>query len=82
LLCTNINHKGNKTMAKVLDYLNHLDQNADALAAHKQNPQQAMTNFGLSTQDQQAINSGDKEQIAQAAGIRSEELPGVEIPQL
>jgi hypothetical protein len=69
-------------MSKLLDYLNHLDQNADAVAAHNQNPTKAMTDFGLSHTEQQAVLSGDKEQVAQTIGIRSEELPSVEIPQL
>ena len=66
-------------MSKLLDYLNHLDQNADACAAHEQNPQKAMTDFGLSPVEQQAMQSGDKEQVAVLVGISSVELPSPEI---
>jgi len=68
-------------MARLLDYLNHLDQNADAVSAHKQDPQKAMTDFGLSADEQQAMLSGDKEQVANLIGINSDDLPVVEIPQ-
>jgi hypothetical protein len=68
-------------MARLLDYLNHLDQNADACAAHEQDPQKAMTDFGLAPHEQQAMLSGDKEQVAQVIGISSDELPAPEIPQ-
>ena len=69
-------------MATLLDYLNHLDQNADALDTHTQNPQQAMANFGLSDEEQQAFLSGDKTQVAQVLGISADELSTIEIPQV
>jgi len=68
-------------MPGLLDYLNHLDQNANACSAHQQDPQKAMTDFGLSPVEQQAILSGDKEQVANLIGISSDELPSAEIPQ-
>ena len=68
-------------MTKLLDYLNNLDQDADARAAHEQNPQQAMSNFGLAPDEQQAMLSGDKAQVAQVLGISSEQLPAIVIPQ-
>ncbi|PRC92910.1 hypothetical protein [Solimicrobium silvestre] len=66
-------------MPKLLDYLNHLDQNADARTTHEQNPQQAMTEFGLSTEEQQVVQSGDKEQVAKVLGISSAQLPSIEV---
>ncbi|MET3108360.1 hypothetical protein AAKU67_002796 [Oxalobacteraceae bacterium GrIS 2.11] len=68
-------------MAKLLDYLNHLDQDADARDAYIQNPQQAMRNFGLSDDEIQAMLSGDKTRVANLLGIKTEELPTMEIPQ-
>jgi hypothetical protein len=68
-------------MSRLLDYLNHLDQNADACSDHTQNPQKAMADFGLSADEQQAMLSGDKEQVANLIGISSDELPSTEIPQ-
>ena len=68
-------------MPKLLDYLNHLDQHADARTAHAQDPQQAMQNFGLSPEEQVAMQSGDKEHVAKALGISSAHLPSIEIPQ-
>lgn len=66
-------------MSKLLDYLNHLDQDANARAAHELNSRQAMRNFGLSQQEQQAMLSGDKEQVAQLLGISSDQLPAIEV---
>jgi hypothetical protein len=67
-------------MPGILDYLNHVDQDANARAAHQQNPQKAMADFGLSQPEQQAMLSGDKEQVAHVLGISSDELPSMEIP--
>ncbi len=66
-------------MSKLLDYLNHLDQDANARAEHEHNSRQAMRNFGLSQQEQQAMLSGDKEQVAQLLGISSDQLPVIEV---
>jgi hypothetical protein len=68
-------------MSKLLDYLNHLDQNVPARAAHNQNPQKAMTDFGLSQPEQAAVTSGDKAQVAHVVGISSESLPPIEVSQ-
>ena len=68
-------------MPKLLDYLNHLDQHADARTAHAQDPQQAMQNFGLSPEEQVAMQSGDKEQVAKAVGVSSAALPVIEVSQ-
>jgi len=66
-------------MSKLLDYLNHLDQNADARAAHVSDPVKAMTDFGLSQSEQKALASGDKSAVAQASGIDEQDLPTIEI---
>jgi hypothetical protein len=68
-------------MSKLLDYLNHLDQNADGIAAHTQDPHQAMDNFGLSDDEKQAMLSGDHTQVAQAIGISAAEMPMITVPQ-
>jgi hypothetical protein len=56
-------------MSKLLDYLNHLDKNADARTAHAADPATSMTNFGLTQDEQDALRSGDKQRIADACGI-------------
>ena len=69
-------------MAKLVDYLNHLDQNAGAREAHAKDPEGAMTNFGLSEQEQAAVKSGDKNHIAKVAGIDPAEVGAVQIPEV
>ena len=66
-------------MAKLLDYLNHLDQNADAREAHVKNSSHAMTQFGLSHEEQATFNSGDKAKVAHAVGLKPAELPTIEV---
>ena len=68
-------------MSKLLDYLNHLDANADARDAHAADPAGSMANFGLSQDEQDALNSGDRQQIATACGVTAEALPTTHIPQ-
>jgi len=68
-------------MSKLLDYLNHLDANADAVDAHAADPVGSMTNFGLSQGEQDALVSGDRQRMADACGISVEEMPTPEIPQ-
>lgn len=70
-----------KIMSKLLAYLNHLDQNADARDTHEQDSQQAMTSFGLTAEEQQAVQSGDKEQVAKLVGVSSAQLPVIVISQ-
>lgn len=66
-------------MSLLLDYLNHLDSNASAVAAHNADPAAAMTQFGLSANEQQTLMSGDKTAIANLAGIGTSELPNVNV---
>jgi len=68
-------------MSKLLDYLNHLDKNADARDAHAADPGGSMTNFGLSQDEQDALMSGDKHQVAGACGIAVEDLAVLVVPQ-
>jgi hypothetical protein len=66
-------------MSTLLDYLNHLDANATAIAAHNADPAAAMTQFGLSTVEQQILLSGDMAAIASLVGIDARELPKVNV---
>ena len=44
-------------------------------------PQPAMTNFGLTQDEQDALMSGDKQRIADACGIALDDMPAPHIPQ-
>jgi len=67
-------------MSKLLDYLNHLDKNADARTAHAADPATSMTNFGLTQDEQDALMSGDSQRIADACGIALGDLRLPETP--
>lgn len=67
-------------MSKLLDYLNHLDSDATAVAAHNADPAAAMSQFGLSADEQQTFLSGDKATIATLAGIDPAALPAPQVP--
>jgi len=67
-------------MSKLLDYINHLDQNADAREAHAAFPTTSMTNFGLSKDEQEALLSGDKQRIADAIGLSADDMTVIHIP--
>lgn len=67
-------------MSKLLDYLNHLDKNADARDAHVADAAAAMTNFGLSQDEQDAVASGSKQKIAEACGVPATQLSVIHIP--
>ena len=66
-------------MSTLLDYLNHLDSNATAIAAHNADPAAAMTQFGLNANEQQTLMSGDKTAIAVLAGIDVADLPKINV---
>ena len=66
-------------MSTLLDYLNHLDSNATAIAVHNADPAAAMTQFGLNATEQQTLMSGDKAAIAALAGIDTADLPKINI---
>ena len=66
-------------MPTLLDYLNSLDQDAAAREAHNQDPVGAMTNFGLSADEQAAFLSGDKSQIASITGVEEAALPATQV---
>lgn len=68
-------------MSILIDYLNTLDQDANARDTHEQNPLKAMRDFGLSVEEQQAMLSGDKKQVAQLMGIGPDEWPVIEVSQ-
>jgi hypothetical protein len=67
-------------MSKLLDYINHLDKNADARNAHAADPNGCMTNFGLSQAEQDALLSGDHQRIASTIGISVTELQTLHVP--
>ena len=56
-------------MSKLLGYLNLLDTDATARAAHAADPKAAMTQFGLSDAEHEAVLSGDKTAIGKLAGV-------------
>ena len=64
-------------MSTLLDYLNNLDSNVTAIAAHNADPAGYMTQFGLNAAEQQAFMSGDKALIAALIGIDPAELPKI-----
>jgi hypothetical protein len=64
-------------MSKLLDYINHLDKDANARAAHKADPRKSMTDFGLTTDEQDALQSGDQQRVADAIGIPVDEAPAL-----
>ena len=66
-------------MSKLLDYLNHLDSNATAIAAHNADPAAYMTQFGLNATEQQTFMSGDNAAIATLVGIDPADLPKVQV---
>jgi hypothetical protein len=66
-------------MSKLLDYLNILDKDATAREAHAKDPKAAMTKHGLSDDEQAALMSGDKKQMADLLGISTADLPSIEV---
>jgi len=66
-------------MSKLLDYLNHLDSNANAVTAHNADPIAAMTQFGLDSAEQQALTSWNKAAIAQLTGVAVDQFPTPQI---
>lgn len=66
-------------MSKLLDYLNLLDSDAAAVAAHNADPAAAMTQFGLSANEQQTFMSGDMNAIATLTGIDPTQFPKVQV---
>jgi hypothetical protein len=62
-------------MSKLLDYLNYLDQNAEAREAFAANPVAAMDSFGLNEEEKNALLSGDKSRVAKVIGIDEANLP-------
>ena len=62
-------------MSKLLDYLNLLDSDATAVAAHNADPAAAMTQFGLDAAEQETFMTGDAAAIANLAGVDVSDLP-------
>lgn len=66
-------------MPTLLDYLNSLDQDAAAREAHNQDPVGAMTNFGLTAEEQAAFLSGDTAKMASVAGVESIDADKIQV---
>ena len=62
-------------MSKLLNYLNTLDKDADARDAHNKDARGAMTNAGLTDEEQDAFVSGDKKKMAMSMGIHEDAVP-------
>jgi hypothetical protein len=58
-------------MSKLLAYLNLLDKDSAAGAAHADDPMAAMAGFGLNDAEQAAVMSGNAEEIAKLTGSSS-----------
>ncbi|MES2049906.1 MAG: hypothetical protein V4447_16010 [Pseudomonadota bacterium] len=65
-------------MSKLLDYLNTLDKDAAARAAHAKDPKAAMNKHGLSDEEQAALMSGDKKKVAALVGVHEDSLPAIQ----
>ena len=68
-------------MSKLLAYLNLLDKDSAAGAAHAQDPNAAMAGFGLSDAEQAALRSGDSAEVAKLAGVDASAMPPPQYPQ-
>jgi hypothetical protein len=66
--------------SKLLDYLNHLDKNAEAREAFAKTPHDAMTDFGLNEEEKTALLSGNKAAMAKLVGIDAAALPSPQVP--
>ena len=64
-------------MSKLLNYLNVLDKDAVAREAHATSPKTAMKKFDLDDDEQSAVMSGNKKQVASLIGISIEDLPSI-----
>ena len=62
-------------MSQLLDYITLLDTDAPAREAHNQNPQASMTQYGLTSEEQQALMSWDKAAIARLTGVGEDDFP-------
>jgi hypothetical protein len=66
-------------MSKLLNYLNHLDKNAEAREAFNKDSKAAMAHHGLTGEEQAALLAGDKTAVAKLLGIDAAELPTIEV---
>jgi hypothetical protein len=66
-------------MSKLLNYLNHLDKNAEAREAFNKDPKAAMTHHGLTDAEQAALLAGDKAAVAKLVGIDAAKLPAIQV---
>ena len=66
-------------MSKLLDYLNTLDKDASARAAHNKDAKAAMAKFGLTEDEQKAVVSGDNKKIAALVGVPENSVPKVDV---
>lgn len=65
-------------MSKLLEYLNHLDQNAEARDAHLDDPSAAMRNHGLSDEEHDAVINGDTKKVSELIGVPEASLRSIQ----
>lgn len=69
-------------MSSLIDFLNLLDTDTQLLLAFRNDPRAVLQSFGFNEQQQQALLSGNTQQIATLVGISGNELPAVDIPEV
>jgi hypothetical protein len=69
-----------KIMSKLLDFMNHVDKNAEARFASAAVTLTLMASFGLSQVEQDAFLSGDPQNVASAIGMPASEITVIHIP--
>jgi hypothetical protein len=56
-------------MSKLVEYLNAVDSDAALSEAFQSDPEAAMADYGLTTEESEAVMTGDKEKVASVAGV-------------
>jgi len=67
-------------MSKLLEYINVVDKNAVARAAHNAAPVESMAAFGLSVDEREAVLLSDNRRLAAALGMRHVDIPAMHTP--
>ena len=66
-------------MSKLLEYLNTLDKDASARDAHNNDAKAAMTEFGLTGEEQTVFVSGDNRRVATLIGVPESAVPKLDV---
>lgn len=66
-------------MTKIVDYLNSVDADASLKKAHDANPEAAMSDYGLTEEQSQAVLSGDSKKIAEVDGVDQQQLSSIQV---